>query len=262
MKVSDPACDQPPALIAKAGQHGKDRSPRTLDPGDTWTYQCSHKTAAPPSDCTLSTVNNTATATATAKRTTVRDHASITTTLDCPGSHPSRRCPRQPRLARRHPPQPRAQGRPRRPRSRRPDPHRPQRGPAPPVCGSPGAASPDPPNCTSKASASTASGSASTRNRSARQHSRSCNDAPCYCRGCLDPEATTSRFTSPSNPAPAARRSPSHTQSPSAPRYPRAPGPPQDWDWAWDEPCGLGARRNPRISVVRQIAIQGFPRTQ
>ena len=90
VQVSDPACDQPPALVAKAGQHGKDRSPRTLDPGDTWTYQCSHKTAAPPSDCTPSTVTNaaTATATATAKRTTVRDHASITTTLDCPGQPP------------------------------------------------------------------------------------------------------------------------------------------------------------------------------
>ncbi len=88
VQVSDPACDEPPALVAKAGQHGKDRSPRTLDPGDTWTYQCSHKTAAPPSDCTPTTVTNTATASAIAKRTTVRDDASITTTLDCPGQPP------------------------------------------------------------------------------------------------------------------------------------------------------------------------------
>ena len=88
VKVSDPACDQPPALVGKADVSGNDRSPRTLDPGDTWTYQCSHKTTAPPPNCTPSTLTNTATATAAAKGATVRDRASITTTLDCPGQPP------------------------------------------------------------------------------------------------------------------------------------------------------------------------------
>ena len=88
VKVTDPACDQPPALVGKVDVSGNDSSPRTLDPGDTWTYQCSHKTAPPHSNCTPSTATNTATATAAAKGTTVRDHASITTTLDCPGEPP------------------------------------------------------------------------------------------------------------------------------------------------------------------------------
>ena len=84
VKVTDPACDQPPTLVGKADLNGTDSSPRTLDPGDTWTYQCSNKTATPPGDCTQTAITNTATATATANRTTVRDHASITTTIDCP----------------------------------------------------------------------------------------------------------------------------------------------------------------------------------
>ena len=88
VKVSDPACDQPPALVGKADVSGNDSSPRTLDPGDTWTYQCPHKTGLPHSNCTPSTATNTATATAATKGTTVRDHASITTTLDCPGQPP------------------------------------------------------------------------------------------------------------------------------------------------------------------------------
>ena len=43
VNVTDDRCDDPPALTSKNG----DASPQTLDPGDTWTYTCSHKTPAP-----------------------------------------------------------------------------------------------------------------------------------------------------------------------------------------------------------------------
>jgi uncharacterized repeat protein (TIGR01451 family) len=82
--VSDPVCDQPPELVDEGG----DATPRTLDPGDTWTYRCSNATAAPTADCVVSTVTNTATATGTARGTTVSDVSSITTTLICPHQPP------------------------------------------------------------------------------------------------------------------------------------------------------------------------------
>ena len=85
VKVSDRACDKPPALVGKADAGGDDGSPRTLDPGDTWTYQCSNKTTAPTADCTPSIVTNIASATGEAAETTVSDDASIATILRCPG---------------------------------------------------------------------------------------------------------------------------------------------------------------------------------
>jgi uncharacterized repeat protein (TIGR01451 family) len=84
VQVGDRLCDEQPELVDKAG----DASPDSLDPGDTWTYRCSHETAAPTTECTLSTVTNRATATATANGTTVSDDDSITTTLNCPDEPP------------------------------------------------------------------------------------------------------------------------------------------------------------------------------
>lgn len=78
--VSDPTCDDPPALADKGG----DASPGSLDPGDAWTYECSRKTAAPGEDCATSLVANTASATGTAGGTTVTDEDTIWTTLRCP----------------------------------------------------------------------------------------------------------------------------------------------------------------------------------
>ena len=59
VKVVDPNCDDPPVLVGKADPPGADATPRTLDPGDVWTYSCSKKTAAP-EDCRPSVVTNTA----------------------------------------------------------------------------------------------------------------------------------------------------------------------------------------------------------
>jgi hypothetical protein len=78
--VRDPRCDQAPELVGKGG----DASPGTLDPGDTWTYRCSLKTAAPGDDCQTGTVPNTATVTGTAAGTSVSDSSTISTVLRCP----------------------------------------------------------------------------------------------------------------------------------------------------------------------------------
>ena len=82
--VTDDSCDDPPALTSKNG----DTSPQTLDPGDTWTYACSHKTPAPGADCEQTVVTNTATATGTVDGSTVTDDGSITTTVTCPDVPP------------------------------------------------------------------------------------------------------------------------------------------------------------------------------
>jgi hypothetical protein len=84
VEVRDPACDEPPELVSKGG----DDSPDTLDPGDTWTYRCSRSTPAPGGDCTVSTVTNRATVTASAGGTEVSDDDAITTTLNCPDEPP------------------------------------------------------------------------------------------------------------------------------------------------------------------------------
>ena len=78
--VTDPRCDEAPDLVGKGG----DASPGTLDPGDTWTYRCSRKTAAPGADCVAATVPNTATVTGTAAGTSVNDSSTISTVLRCP----------------------------------------------------------------------------------------------------------------------------------------------------------------------------------
>jgi hypothetical protein len=80
VRVTDDTCDHAPKLVTKNG----DGSPRTLDPGDTWTYSCSHDTAAPGATCVVSSVTNTATASAGP----ISDDDSGTTTLECPDVPP------------------------------------------------------------------------------------------------------------------------------------------------------------------------------
>jgi hypothetical protein len=98
--VSDDTCDQPPERVGKADRNGRDDTPGQLNPGDTWTYKCSHKTQAPTTDCTASTFTNTATATGSANGTTVKRQDEHTTTLRCPNQ------PTQPPLPTPPPPNP------------------------------------------------------------------------------------------------------------------------------------------------------------
>ena len=88
VRVSDDTCDDPPTLAGKADADGEDGSPRTLDPGDTWTYECSYDTPTAGADCEQTVVTNTATAAGSAGGATVSDTASITTTLRCPDQPP------------------------------------------------------------------------------------------------------------------------------------------------------------------------------
>jgi hypothetical protein len=84
VRVTDPNCDDPPDLVGK----GPDATPRTLDPGDTWTYSCSRKTTAS-ADCTPSLVPNTAAVTGAAGGVSVSDEVSIVTSLTCPPTPPT-----------------------------------------------------------------------------------------------------------------------------------------------------------------------------
>ena len=86
--VSDPGCDSAPKLADKSDGSGQDGSPGTLDPGDTWTYTCSRKTAEPGEDCELRTVSNTATVSGSVGGETVNDSSTIITTLTCPDTPP------------------------------------------------------------------------------------------------------------------------------------------------------------------------------
>lgn len=86
--VSDPACDEPPELVAKEDPSGEDDSPGTLDPGDVWTYRCSNQTDSPGDDCEPTTVDNTGTVTGTTGGTTVDDDDSISTIIFCPDVPP------------------------------------------------------------------------------------------------------------------------------------------------------------------------------
>jgi uncharacterized repeat protein (TIGR01451 family) len=87
LQVTDPACDAPPQLVSKAGPSGAaDASPGTLDPGDSWTYACSRRTAATTGCPAL--ISNTATAAGTAGGTRVTDQITIETELRCPPEPP------------------------------------------------------------------------------------------------------------------------------------------------------------------------------
>jgi hypothetical protein len=87
VRVTDPNCDDPPELTAKTDGSGADNTPGTLDPGDTWTYVCSHKTRAP-EDCTAGVVRNTANVTGEAGGVPVDDTVTIETDLLCPPKPP------------------------------------------------------------------------------------------------------------------------------------------------------------------------------
>jgi hypothetical protein len=87
VRVVDPNCDEPPALVGKVDAAGADDTPRTLDPGDIWTYSCSKKNVAP-EDCRPSVVTNTAVVTGEAGGSTVRDDSRIDTALNCPPEPP------------------------------------------------------------------------------------------------------------------------------------------------------------------------------
>jgi hypothetical protein len=102
VNVTDDRCDDPPALTSKNG----DTSAQTLDPGDTWTHACSHKTPEPGADCELTVVTNTATAAGTVNGSTVTDDGSITTTLTCPDVPPEPPVPPTPQPGPEPPPVP------------------------------------------------------------------------------------------------------------------------------------------------------------
>jgi hypothetical protein len=87
VRVTDPNCDKPPELTTKTDGSGADDTPRTLDPGDTWTYVCSHKTRAA-EDCTASVVRNTANVTGEAGGVSKIDTVTIETDLLCPPKPP------------------------------------------------------------------------------------------------------------------------------------------------------------------------------
>lgn len=90
--VTDSRCDDPPRLVTKNG----DPSPGTLDPGDTWTYECSYATPDAGDDCEIRTVTNVATASGSAAGTTVSDDATVTTTIECPEAPPEPPLPPEP----------------------------------------------------------------------------------------------------------------------------------------------------------------------
>jgi hypothetical protein len=88
VRVTDPNCDDAPELVGKAGATGPDATPRTLDPGDTWTYGCSRKTTAA-ADCSPTVVPNTASVTGEAGGASVSASDSIATSLTCPPTPPT-----------------------------------------------------------------------------------------------------------------------------------------------------------------------------
>jgi hypothetical protein len=87
--VGDPNCDDPPTLDEKHNDAGADDgSPDTLDPGDTWIYRCSQRTADPGDSCEPSRVDNTGTVTGSVNGVPVTDDDSISTILLCPDRPP------------------------------------------------------------------------------------------------------------------------------------------------------------------------------
>jgi hypothetical protein len=80
VKVTDTGCDRPPRLVSKHG----DTSASTLDPGDKWTFACSHKTAPPGDDCVITARRNAANVSGTSLGRPVSDDDDILTTIECP----------------------------------------------------------------------------------------------------------------------------------------------------------------------------------
>ena len=86
--VTDPTCDEPPALVRKEDASGADGSPGTLDPGDTWVYGCERRTTDPGEDCEPFRIDNTGAVTGDARDASVEDEDSISTVLLCPDQPP------------------------------------------------------------------------------------------------------------------------------------------------------------------------------
>jgi hypothetical protein len=84
VKLTDKHCDDPPELTSKNG----DASPGTLDPGDRWSYACTHKTAEPTADCEATRFSNTVDVSGAVGGITVTDDDTIYTTLRCPDAPP------------------------------------------------------------------------------------------------------------------------------------------------------------------------------
>jgi hypothetical protein len=84
VKLTDKHCDDPPELTSKNG----DASPGTLDPGDRWSYACTHKTAEPTADCQATRFSNTVDVSGAVGGITVTDDDTIYTTLRCPDAPP------------------------------------------------------------------------------------------------------------------------------------------------------------------------------
>jgi hypothetical protein len=82
--VSDPDCEEAPALLRKLDGSGADDSPDTLDPGDTWVYRCFRRTVDTGDACEPSRVVNTGTVSAGTNGGTVQDADSTSTVLTCP----------------------------------------------------------------------------------------------------------------------------------------------------------------------------------
>ena len=131
VKVTDSRCDGAPVLTTKNG----DTSPTTLDPGDTWTYSCTHRTPAPDADCEAAAFTNVATASGTVGGITVSDDGSVTTTIECPDIPPEPPIPPMPEPGPQPPP---VQPLPQPPPS--PEPPFVPPGPAPPQAGASGTA--------------------------------------------------------------------------------------------------------------------------
>jgi hypothetical protein len=92
VKVTDTGCDHAPKLLTKHG----DTSPGTLDPGDKWTFACSHKTASAGDDCVVKSRRNAANASATSLGRPVSDDDDILTTIECPDVPPEPPLPPEP----------------------------------------------------------------------------------------------------------------------------------------------------------------------
>jgi hypothetical protein len=88
--VTDPDCNDDPALVGKRSDGGADLTPETLDPlVDEWEYSCSRRTAEPGLVCETRAVDNTGTVAGTAedgRPVTAED--TITTILRCPDPGP------------------------------------------------------------------------------------------------------------------------------------------------------------------------------
>jgi hypothetical protein len=92
VKVTDEGCDHAPKLLTKHG----DTSPGTLDPGDKWTFGCSHKTAPAGDNCEIKSRRNAAHVSGTSLGRPVSDDDDILTTIECPEVPPEPPIPPEP----------------------------------------------------------------------------------------------------------------------------------------------------------------------